>query len=150
MRVLEFLEGRRVIEQFGGSFDASRAGAGLGHRLEHALLLSGEALDGLHQIRNQIGPPLVDILHLGPLLGDVDLGRHELVVDADSPADGSDQNQDDDAHDNQCSFHGPSIPPRVSLQVIPRIRLVEGLVAEREVGNDVLQQGIGQGPPVEE
>src|SRR5258708_4234498 len=35
-------------------------------------------------------------------------------------------------------------------EVVSRIRLVEGLVAEREVRNDVLQQRVGERPPVEE
>src|SRR5260370_20634321 len=35
-------------------------------------------------------------------------------------------------------------------EVVSRIRLVEGLVAEREVRNDVLEQRVGERPPVEE
>src|SRR5207247_7773915 len=36
------------------------------------------------------------------------------------------------------------------LEVVARVGLIEGLVAEREVGNDVLEERIGERPPVEE
>src|SRR5258708_13735760 len=37
-----------------------------------------------------------------------------------------------------------------ALEVITGVRLVEGLIAEREVGNDVVEQGVGERAPVEE
>ena len=41
-------------------------GPRLGHRDQHVLLLLGIALDGLDQVRDQIGPPLILVLYLGP------------------------------------------------------------------------------------
>src|SRR5713101_6558562 len=43
LRVLELLESGRVVEELRGRLDAAGAGAGLGHLLEHGLLLGGEA-----------------------------------------------------------------------------------------------------------
>src|SRR5260370_8778981 len=37
-----------------------------------------------------------------------------------------------------------------ALEVITGVRLVEGLIAERKVGNDVLEQCVGERAPVEE
>lgn len=38
----------------------------------------------------------------------------------------------------------------LQLQIVPGVREVEGLVAQREVGNDVLQHGVLEGRPVPE
>src|SRR5258708_32639939 len=37
-----------------------------------------------------------------------------------------------------------------ALEVLTGVRLVEGLIAERKVGNDVLEPGVGERAPVEE
>src|SRR5439155_8056215 len=41
-------------------------------------------------------------------------------------------------------------PSRPRLQIVARVRLVERLVAQREVGHDVLEQRVGERPPVQE
>src|SRR6266508_4206438 len=94
LRVLELLEGDGIVQELRRGFDAAGAGAGLRHGLEHALFLGGEALDGLHQVGNEVGPALVDVLHLRPLLVDIDLRRDELIAHADAPDDHSHQDED--------------------------------------------------------
>ena len=42
-----------------------------GHLRQHGALLGREALDRLHQVRDEVGAALVDVLHLRPLLVDV-------------------------------------------------------------------------------
>src|SRR5215468_8258812 len=148
--ILEPLEGRRVVEELGRGLDAAGAGPRLRHLFQDRALLSGEALDRLHQVGDEVRPPLIDVLHLGPLLAHRDVGRDDPVVDADAPHERDDEDQDDHADHDQCCFHGQSIPRRRTLEVITGVGLVEGLVAEREVRNDVLQERIGQRPPVEE
>src|SRR5712692_8545557 len=90
LRVLEFLEGGGIVEQLRRGLDAGRAGPRLRHRLEHPPLLGGEAFDRFDQVRDQIGPALIDILHLRPLLGDVGIVNNKLVIAANTPADASD------------------------------------------------------------
>src|SRR5215470_10898523 len=103
--LLELLKRGGVVDQLGRGLDAGHAGPRLGDLLQHGALLGREALDGLDQVRHEIGAALVDVLHLRPLLVDELLLGHELVVDADGPADAADDDEDDHAEDDQSSFH---------------------------------------------
>src|SRR5262249_30312409 len=103
---LEFLERLRVVERLGRELDRRRAGPRARDLLEHRALLRREALDGLDEIRNQIGAALIHVLHLRPFLTDVLVEDDELVVDRDRPgADADDQDGNHD-HSDEGARHG--------------------------------------------
>ena len=66
LRRLEFRERRRIVQQLGRGLDGADLGARLGHADEHLLLLDGEALHRVHEVRDEIRAALVLVHHLGP------------------------------------------------------------------------------------
>jgi hypothetical protein len=77
LRRLEFLERRRVVQRFRRHLDRGRAGARFGDADEDRLLLRRVALDRVHEVRDQVGAPLVLVDDLGPR------GLHRLVLGLD-------------------------------------------------------------------
>jgi len=59
-----------------------RGSAGLGHVLKRRFLKVCGALNGLHEIGDEIDSPLVNVLHLGPLTIDALREAREAVVSA--------------------------------------------------------------------
>src|SRR5262249_50161856 len=106
LRGLEFLERHGVVERLGRELDGRGAGPRARDFLQHRALLRGEALHGLDQIGNEIGPALIHVLDLRPLLADVLVEDDELIVDRDGPgADPDDQHGDHDQGD-EGARHG--------------------------------------------
>src|SRR4029450_305847 len=99
LRLLELLQRLGILQRFRRELDRGGAGPRLRHLFQHRALLRRETLDGLDQVRYQVGPALIHVLHLRPLLVDVLIEPDELVVDGDRPQGDSahedDQNQDD-------------------------------------------------------
>src|SRR5262249_19698549 len=99
LRLLELLQRLRILERFRRELDRRGAGPRLRDLFQHRALLRRESLDRFDQVRDQVGPALIDVLHLRPLLVDVLIEPDELVIDGDRPhgdtADEDDQNQGD-------------------------------------------------------
>ena len=71
--ILELFEFFRIVQGAGIHLDRRCLGPRLNHRCQGGLLLLGRALDRFHQVGDQVGAPLVLILHLRP-------GRLDLLV----------------------------------------------------------------------
>ncbi len=70
---LELRKRIRIVEHVGRDLDGAHLGARLGDAYEHLLLLLGESLDRIDQIRHQVRAPLVLVHNLGP-------GRLDVLV----------------------------------------------------------------------
>jgi hypothetical protein len=101
----EHVLGRR---QLGRTLGARRNGVrtGVGHVRQDPLLESHVALDGIHEIRDQVVATLELDLDLGERLVDLQPSADKSVVDRD---DEHDHEDDDDEHDDERKFHAP--PP---------------------------------------
>src|SRR6266581_1968829 len=62
----ELLERGRIVDQLRRRLDRAHPGARVGDVDQHLLLLRGEALDRVDQVRHQVGAALVLVQHLGP------------------------------------------------------------------------------------
>src|SRR4029450_4226888 len=85
LRLLALLQRLRSRERFGRELDRRGAGPRLRDLFQHRALLGRESLDGLDQVRHQVGAALVDVLYLRPLLVAALIESHERVVDGDRP-----------------------------------------------------------------
>src|ERR1017187_6965962 len=114
LRLLELLEGRRILDGISVELDLSSRGARLDDLREGFFFEVRRALDGLDEVRDEVGPALVDVLHLGPARADGLVGRVQLVVgDRRDAADdeNADQNEDD-AAESYAFTHRKVVPPR--------------------------------------
>ena len=82
--------------------DLADGGTGLGDLDNRRLLEVGGALDGLHEVRDQVGAALVDILHLGPRGVDCLRAADQTVIAADG---GKDDEEDDTENDEERFIH---------------------------------------------
>ena len=73
--------------------DAPDAGAGIGHFHQGRLFEIGCAGNGVDQVRNQVGPPLIDVLDLGPALIDALLKFDQAVIRAGHGESAHDENE---------------------------------------------------------
>src|SRR5690606_36162486 len=81
-----------------------------GHGLEGLALVPHVALDGLDEVRDQVGAPRELHVDAGHGLVDRDaLAAQPVEADDHEPADGDDEHHDDDEDDDQCS-HGRDLP----------------------------------------
>jgi hypothetical protein len=90
--LLEFFQLGGVRRRLAGiEFHLADAGPRVRHFCQGRLFEIGRARHRADQVRNQIGPSLIDRLHVGPLLIHRLLESHELVV---TPAAGKAKQQD--------------------------------------------------------
>src|SRR5262249_32382508 len=108
--VLELLHGLGVVEHLRGELDPRRAGPGPRDLLQHRPLLGGDPLHVLDQVRDEIGPALVHVLDLGPLLVDALLAPDQVVADADAPG-GDAEHQQQDHDERNERFHAENYTP---------------------------------------
>jgi hypothetical protein len=80
--LLELVEGLGVVQCLGRDLDRRRLGPRLDHLGQGFLLEVGFALDGGHDVRDQVGAPLVLVEYLAPARLDLLVERLELVVAA--------------------------------------------------------------------
>src|SRR3984885_14141155 len=66
LRGFKFLKRLRVVDQLRSRLDGADLGARLGDADQHFLLLGRKPLDGVDQVRHQIGPALVLVDHFRP------------------------------------------------------------------------------------
>src|SRR6185369_5339031 len=66
LRLLEALEGLRVVDELRSGLDRSDARTRLGDARKHVHLLLGEGLDRLDQVRHEVRAALILVQHLGP------------------------------------------------------------------------------------
>jgi len=91
----ELVLGRFKLLELGGITDlqAAYAGSGIGHRLEGLLLVAGVALDGGHQIGDQIGAALILVFDLAPACLDLLIQGRNIVHAATGQAQQQGHNQ---------------------------------------------------------
>lgn len=85
-----------------GSGGGGRGGAGLGHGVERFLLMSGVALDGFHEVGDEVVPTLQLRIDVLPGVVDAVAQGDEVVVDA---GDAHDDGHDDDDADDERESH---------------------------------------------
>src|SRR5262245_3808726 len=82
LSLLEFLKLRRFIQDFRRGLNGTDLGSGGGDGLQDFALVRRVTLDGGDQVRNQIRPPLINILDLRPLGVHPLFEGHDVVVGA--------------------------------------------------------------------
>jgi hypothetical protein len=88
-------ERRGVLDRVRVQLDLGRRRAGLDDLRERFLLEVGRALHRLHEVRDQVGPALIDVLDLGPASTDGLVGCVQPVVGPSRHAP-DDENTDED------------------------------------------------------
>src|SRR6185436_14102030 len=93
----------------------------LGHRRQRPLLEVRRALDGLDEVRDEVEPPLLDVLDVRPRARDGDVLPDEVVVDLDTPAEHTEKDDERDRrHDATAK---PTLHPAPPLRIPERCAL---------------------------
>ena len=100
-------------------------GAGVGNIAEHGFFVSGEALHGVDEVRNQIGAALQDDVYLRPIgLNRLVHGDHLIAAADVASADHDccdDCDDDDGADTTQCKFHRSASEGRIIVRSGPTV-----------------------------
>jgi hypothetical protein len=108
--LLKLPEPLGVVEVPGVHLDGGGLRPRLRHRLQRLLLKIGGALHRLHEVGDEVGPPLVGRLQVGPRLPHLLVALDEAVVRARGPAaDEAEDNHEDDEGDGAFASHGRGI-----------------------------------------
>src|SRR5207302_706569 len=105
--------------------DLTHSRARLGHGRHRVLLELGGALDGLDQVRHQIGAPLVGVLDLRPLAIDGLAHPDELVVAPDAGE--AEEGHDRDPDETNLSHDGENIRTRARRTTPKGRRVLENV-----------------------
>ena len=107
LRLLEFLQLRGVGRRLARiEFHLSHTGPGIRHFRQRRFFEVRRAGHGIDEVRDQIGAPLVDRLHVGPLLVHVLFQRDQPIVTATAQSK-NEQQEGKDLSGNQDKFvHG--------------------------------------------
>src|SRR5947209_1544361 len=82
LRLLEFLEGGGIVQHVLRSLHAADLGARVGDAEQHVLFLLRKALDGIDQVRDQVGAALILIDDFGPARLDLLVLALDRVISA--------------------------------------------------------------------
>src|SRR5690606_646805 len=92
---LELPERLRILDELGRRLDGAHARARLGHLGQDLLLLVGEALHRVDEVRDEVGPPLVLVHYLGPGRLDLLVAPLQLVVAAAGQEEGEEHREEE-------------------------------------------------------
>lgn len=113
-RGLQVEQGAGQLVFSGGALSSGRArvagrshyaGAGGGHLSEDFRLVGCVPLDGIHQVRDEVGALLQLHIDLRPTVLHTVLQRHQVVIGADAPTNQDNDNNDNNDADDQTSTH---------------------------------------------
>jgi hypothetical protein len=80
--LLEALERRRIVQELRCRLDAAHLCTRFRDADQHVALLRGKAFDGVHEVRHEVGTPLVLVHDFGPCRLDAFVLRLHRVVAA--------------------------------------------------------------------
>ncbi len=101
LRLDELLECRGVVDELRRGLDGADARPRVRHFGQHLFFLRGVALDGVDEVRDEIGAPLVLVQHLGPCGLDAFILALQVVV----PAPGESERCEEDEQASEFANH---------------------------------------------